>query len=74
MTKSRTRRNKICRNFDVMKLSFGKLLFPQMPEEQRRHQLRILLASLMVGLVISGIVVFIMLMSDQMTKYWIAKL
>ncbi|HUA69097.1 MAG TPA: hypothetical protein VMA13_11175 [Candidatus Saccharimonadales bacterium] len=57
-----------------MKLSFGKLLFPQMPEEQRRHQLRILLASLMVGLVISGIVVFIMLMSDQMTKYWIAKL
>jgi hypothetical protein len=57
-----------------MKLSIGKLLFPRVPEDQRRHQLRILLFSLMVGLVISGIIVFIMLMSDQMTKYWVAEL
>ncbi|HEV2438091.1 MAG TPA: hypothetical protein VG077_19015 [Verrucomicrobiae bacterium] len=57
-----------------MKLSLGKLLFPHMPEDQRRHQLRLLLASLVVGLIISGIIVFIMLMSDQMTKYWLTKL
>ncbi len=57
-----------------MKLSLGKLLFPHKPEDQRRHQLRILLISLMVGFVISGIIVVIMLMSDQMTKYWLAGL
>ena len=45
-----------------------------MPEDQRCHQLRLLLASLVVGLIISGIIVFIMLMSDQMTKYWLTKL
>ena len=57
-----------------MKLSLGKLLFPHMPEDQRRHQLRLLLASLVVGLIISGIIVFVMVMSDQMTKYWLTKL
>ena len=45
-----------------------------MPEDRRRHQLRILLASLAVGLIISGIMVVIMLMTDQMTKYWLTKL
>jgi hypothetical protein len=57
-----------------MKLSFGKLLFPRVPEDQRRHQLRLLMASLIVALAISGIIVFIMLMTDQMTKYWVAQL
>ncbi|HUA38043.1 MAG TPA: hypothetical protein VMA35_06535 [Candidatus Sulfopaludibacter sp.] len=55
-----------------MKLS--KLFFPRLPEDQRRHQWRLLLASLVVGLIISGIIVFIMLMSDQMTKYWLTRL
>lgn len=55
-----------------MKLS--KLLFPGMPEDQRRQQWHILLASLVVGLIISVMIVFIMLMTDQMTKYWLAKL
>jgi hypothetical protein len=57
-----------------MKLRLGKLLFPRMQEDQRRHQLYILLASLLVGLVISGVIVIIMLLSDQMTKYWLARL
>jgi len=55
-----------------MKLS--KLLFRRMPEDQRRHQLQILLLSLMVALVISGVIVMIMLLSDQVTKYWLTKL
>ncbi|MGB7769608.1 MAG: hypothetical protein WBN22_12235 [Verrucomicrobiia bacterium] len=57
-----------------MKLSLGQLLFPRIPEYQRRHQLRLLLASLMAGLIISGIIVVVMLMSDQMTKHWLARL
>jgi hypothetical protein len=57
-----------------MRLSLGKLLFPRMPPDQRRHQLHILLVSLTVGLVISGIIVVVMLMSDQMTKRWLARL
>jgi hypothetical protein len=57
-----------------MKPRLSKWLFPHMPADQRRHQLRLLLASLVVGLIISGIIVFIMLMTDQMTKYWLTKL
>jgi len=57
-----------------MKLSLGKLLFPRIPEDQRRHQLHVLLASLTVGLVISSIIVIVMLMSDQMTEHWLARL
>jgi hypothetical protein len=57
-----------------MKLRLGKLLFPRMPEDQRCYQLRILLVCLVVGLIVSGMIVFIMLMSDQMTKYWLTRL
>jgi len=57
-----------------MRLSLGKLLFPRMPADQRRHQVHILLLSLMVGLIISSIIVIVMLMSDQMTEHWLAKL
>ena len=57
-----------------MKLSFGKLLFPHMAEDQRRHQLHILLLSFMVSLVISGIIIIVMLMNDQMTEHWLARL
>ena len=57
-----------------MKLSLGKLLFPRLPEDRRRYQLRILLTSLVVGLIISEIIIFIMLMSDQVTKYWLTRL
>ena len=57
-----------------MKLTLGKILFPRVPPDQRRHQLRLLLASLLVALVVSGIVVFVMILTDQVTKYWIAGL
>ena len=50
------------------------MLFPRVPEDQRRHQLRILVATSVVALAISGIIVVIMLLTDQMTKYWLAKL
>jgi hypothetical protein len=55
-------------------MKFSKWLFPRLPEDQRRHQLHLLLASLAVGLIISGIIVCIMLLTDQMTKYWLARL
>jgi hypothetical protein len=45
-----------------------------MPEDQRRHQLQIILMSLVVGLIISGVIVIVMLLSDQMTEYWLAQL
>lgn len=57
-----------------MKLNLAKLLFPRMPKDQRQQQLRLWLASLVVALIISGIIVCIMLLSDQMTKYWLTKL
>jgi hypothetical protein len=57
-----------------MKLNLAKLLFPRMPEDQRHHQLRLILASFTVALVVSGIVVLIMLLTDQMTESWIAQL
>lgn len=58
----------------IMKPSLSKLLFPRLPQDQRRHQMRILWVCLAVGLIISGIIVFIMLMNDQVTKYWITRL
>jgi hypothetical protein len=57
-----------------MKLSLGRLLFPRVPKDQRRHQVRILVLTSVVALVISGIIVVIMLLTDQMTKYWLARL
>lgn len=57
-----------------MKLSLGKMLFPRVPQDQRRHQFHLLLVSLMVALVVSGIIAFVMVLTDQVTKYWIAGL
>ncbi len=57
-----------------MKLSLAKMLFPRVPPDQRRHQLRLLLASVTVAVIVSGIIVFVMLLTDQVTKYWIASL
>jgi hypothetical protein len=59
---------------DIMKLSLGKLLFPRLPQDQRRHQMHLLMVCLMVGVIISGIIVFVMLMNDQVTKYWLTRL
>lgn len=58
----------------IMKPRLSKLLFPRLPQDQRRHQMHILWICLAVGLIISGIIVFIMLMNDQVTKYWITRL
>lgn len=57
-----------------MKLRLGKMLYPRVPPDQRRHQLRLLWASLAVAVAVSGIIVFVMLLTDQVTKYWIAGL
>lgn len=58
----------------IMRLSLGKLLFPRIPEDQRRHQVRILVLTSVVALTVSGIIVVIMLLSDQMTEHWLARL
>jgi hypothetical protein len=57
-----------------MRLSLGKLLFPRIPEDQRRHQMHILWLSFVVALIISGVIIIVMLMSDQMTEHWLARL
>ena len=45
-----------------MTLNFGKLLFPRLQPDQRRRELRFLLAALLTGLVIAGTVALVMLM------------
>jgi hypothetical protein len=37
-----------------MTLNFGKLLFPRLQPDQRRREMRALLAALLTGLVIAG--------------------
>lgn len=57
-----------------MRLSLKKLLFPRTPTDQRRHQLNLLILSSVVALVLSGIIVIVMLLTDQMTEHWLARL
>ena len=57
-----------------MRLSLARLLFPRLPRDQRRHQMRILWMCLVIGLIVSGGIVLILLMNDQITKYWITRL
>jgi hypothetical protein len=57
-----------------MRLSLGKLLFPRLPRDQRRHRMRILWMCLVIGLIVSGGIVLVMLINDQVTKYWIIRL
>jgi hypothetical protein len=49
-----------CLNF--MTLNLEKLLFPRLQPDQRRRELRFLLAALLTGLVIAGTVALVMLM------------
>jgi len=40
----------------------GKLLFPRLPRDQRRREMQVLLAALLVGLVIAGAMAMVMIM------------
>jgi hypothetical protein len=45
-----------------MSLNFGKLLFPRLSPDQRRREIRFLLAAMLTGLTIAGAVAMVMLM------------
>jgi hypothetical protein len=40
---------------------FGKLLFPRLQPDQRRREMRVLLAALLTGLVIAGTTALVMI-------------
>jgi hypothetical protein len=44
---------------------FGKLLFPRLHRDQRRREMRFLLAALLTGLVIAGIVALAMIVMEK---------
>jgi len=44
-----------------MTLNFGKLLFPHLPPDQRRREMRVLLATLLTGLFIAGTTALVMI-------------
>jgi hypothetical protein len=46
---------------DFMTPNFGKLLFPRLPPDQRRREMRVLLAALLTGLVIAGTTALVMI-------------
>jgi len=50
-------------NFQIhfMTPDFGKLLFPRLQRDQRRREMRILLAVWLTGLVIAGIIALVMI-------------
>lgn len=45
-----------------MTLNFGKLLFPRLQPDQRRREMRFLLAALFTGLAIAGAIALVMFM------------
>jgi hypothetical protein len=47
---------------NFMTLNLGKLLFPRLQPDQRRREMRFLLAALLAGLVIAGILAMVMIM------------
>jgi hypothetical protein len=48
---------------------FGKLLFPRLQRNQRRHEMRVLSAAILVGLAVGGIIVFLMIIKEKAGKF-----
>ncbi len=45
-----------------MKLDLAKLLFPRLQPDQRRREMHILLAALLTGLLIAGVIATVMIL------------
>jgi hypothetical protein len=48
-----------------MTLNFGKMLYPHLPPDQRRREMRVLLSALLIGLVTAGIIAVVMIVTGQ---------
>jgi hypothetical protein len=48
---------------------FGKLLFPRLQRSQRRHEMRVLSAAVLVGVAVGGIIVFLMIIGEKTGKF-----
>ncbi len=44
---------------------FGKLLFPRLPPDLQRRKINILLAVLLVGLLLGGLIALVMVLSNK---------
>lgn len=52
-----------------MTLNLGKLLFPRLQPDQRRREMRVLLAALLTGLVIAGTTALVMIVVGKAKLY-----
>jgi hypothetical protein len=48
---------------------FGKILFPHLQRGQRRREMRVLSAALLVGLVVAGIIVLFIILAENGGKF-----
>ena len=49
--------------------NFGKLLFPRLQPDQRRREMRVLLAALLAGLVIASTIALVMIVVGKAKLY-----
>lgn len=50
----------------------GKWLFPRLQPYQRKYQMRVLCASLLVGLIVAGIIVLLMILVQKSGRFELA--
>lgn len=48
---------------------WGKILFPRLQRNQRRHEMRVLFAALLVGLVVAGMIVLLIIVAEKVGKF-----
>lgn len=48
---------------------WGKILFPRLQRNQRRHEMRVLSAALLVGLVVAGMIVLLIIVAEKAGKF-----
>ena len=57
-----------------MKLRLGRLLFPNKQDDERKRDVRILLASLAVGLLVGAFMVVFIFVNDSRARLWLLRI